>query len=87
MNREVKSLFGIKNGRKFHFALKSAAVDEPNIGKMFNDNLANNVNHYIEKGEFRNALKVAFIWEDSNEKLKFWSEIYHNLKDLDEAGK
>ena len=87
MNREIKSLFGIRNGRKFHFALKSAAVDEPNIGKMFLDNLDNNVNHHIEKGKFRNALDGAFTWKDSNEKGEFWSEIYHNLKDLDEAEK
>ena len=87
MNREIKSLFGIRNGRKFHFALKSAAVDEPNIGKMFIDNLDNNVNYEIEKGEFRNALKCAFNWRNSNEKDEFWSEIYHNLKDLDEAEK
>ena len=85
MNRKSKDIFKIKNGRRFQFALIKAAYGDSNVCKMFRDNFdadrKNIVINDIINGSFGAALFDAFIWKDSNEKEKFWREIYLNFKD------
>ena len=76
-----ESIFSVKNGRKFKYALNKAGRDN-NASMMFLDNLKCDVKYLIEKGEFKDALWFGFIWDDSNEGFQFWDEVEKNIKDI-----
>ncbi len=80
--KKSKNIFRVKNGRKFFFALNKAGRDS-NTHMMFLDNVDGTpLTHFIEDGQFKIAVIIAFTWEDSNEGYKFWDEVADNIKDI-----
>lgn len=73
----INGFYFIKNGKKFVGALRRAADDDPNVSKMFLDNLGDDrikrliVANEIEKGKFYNAVAIAFDWPPAPEGKEF----------------
>ena len=82
----MNGFYFIKNGKKFVGALRRAADDDPNVSKMFLDNLGGDrmkkliVSNEIEKGTFYNAVAIAFDWPTSTEGKDFWQKVAKELK-------
>ena len=82
----MKSLFKVKNGRRFQTLLVKVSGD-PNVLMMFTDNLNRQfpkelpqfLIKSVENKQFGHTVTSAFKWEESNEGYEFWADIAKRL--------
>ena len=78
-----ESVFHCKNGSRFRSALVSAADGDHNICIMFTDNMKHDVVQLIIESRFKDAIRDAFPWSESNEGPDLWIEIHRDIKEKD----